>query len=117
MKAVEAMDTDFTFGYGMSKAFVQVGLVPFAGHVVDNPSEVFFRHWTGAEPGAMLSARAAGQLTPLLQLQQQNLMSVADLINDCNLLELAHDCEDERDAGLFEEEEEEAETEEDEGKQ
>eukprot|EP00961_Rhodomonas_salina_P230963 3120635-Rhodomonas_salina.2 len=57
--ALNSMDVSTNFREGMRKAFVQVGLVPFSGDVVEQPDQVYFRRWVGSDPGAMLSARAS----------------------------------------------------------
>eukprot|EP00961_Rhodomonas_salina_P118004 1588165-Rhodomonas_salina.1 len=101
MKAMKSMDSDDGFRVGMASAFVQTGLVPVAGGV--ETGDASFRRWTGADPQGMLLARASGKLVGLLRLQEQNMMSVGNLIDDSNMLEIGHDEGDDRDGDLFEE--------------
>eukprot|EP00961_Rhodomonas_salina_P239972 3242011-Rhodomonas_salina.2 len=91
------MDASASFREGMRKAFVQVCLVIFSGDVVEQPDEVYFRRWVGSDPGAMLSARASGLLAGLLEVQQADMMTISNLIDDSNLVDqVVGDGEDER---------------------
>eukprot|EP00961_Rhodomonas_salina_P235547 3183756-Rhodomonas_salina.1 len=105
------MDQDANFREGMRKAFVQVGLVPWQGDVVESPQDVRFRRWIGADPQAMLSVRASGKLAAVIYQQQQHMLTLGDLIDDSNMVEFNH--EDERDETIFEEDDEEEEEERD----
>eukprot|EP00961_Rhodomonas_salina_P222583 3010070-Rhodomonas_salina.2 len=97
------MAGDEQFKLGMQKAFVQTGLVPLSGQVGDSCSDLHFCRWTGADPQGKLAARAVGRLVGLLKMQEQEMMSVGDLIDDSNLMHVANDEGDERDEDLFEE--------------
>eukprot|EP00961_Rhodomonas_salina_P211371 2854085-Rhodomonas_salina.1 len=109
MVALQSMDQDANFREGMSKAFVQVGLVPWQGDVVESPERVCFRRWMGADPQAMLSVRASGKLAAVIYHQQQNMLLLGDLIDDCNMVEFNDGDGDVQDEAIFEEDEEEEE--------
>eukprot|EP00961_Rhodomonas_salina_P270023 3648049-Rhodomonas_salina.4 len=93
--ALASMDQDAAFRAGMAKAFVQTVLVPVAGGL--ETGDASFCRWTGADPHGMLSARASGRLMGLLKLQEQQMMTVGDLIDDSNMLEIGNDEGDDRD--------------------
>lgn len=70
--------------------------------MVDSLEDLHFCRWTGADPQGTLSARAVGKLVGLLKLQEKEMMTVGDLIDDSNLLQVANEG-DESDEDLFEE--------------
>ena len=104
------MDADPNFREGMHKAFVQVGLAPMHGDVVEAPDDVFFKQWSGNEPGAKLSAKACGAFVRLLKRQDDYHISLGDLADDSNFIQIGAD--DERDEDVRGHEEEDTEEEE-----
>eukprot|EP00961_Rhodomonas_salina_P199670 2693339-Rhodomonas_salina.1 len=73
LKACARMANDEKFKEGMRKAFVQTGVVPLSGTVVDPSSDLHFCRWTGADLQGTLAARAVGKLVGLLKLQEQEM--------------------------------------------
>ena len=65
------------------------------GDIVEAPYDVFFKPWSGDEPGAKLSAKACGTFLRLLQRQDDYHVSLGDLADDSNLIQIGED--DERD--------------------
>jgi hypothetical protein len=84
LDSLKGMDESEAFRAGMRSCFVKVGLVPMTGTIIDGDAE--FMCWTGHVPGNMLKhCVTAGAFVQMLQLQQQNHVALADVIDDVEL--------------------------------